>query len=155
MQWTAVVRNDHGAMGEGGCLLEDIAVVAVDRKLSVLFRNRLGLLPLAGAGEQNDRISIVGQTLGELSVGLVTPMFRAAVKSAGVESEQRPVEPDAEGAEALARSLAGMDRQADARNLVDDARRVPPRHGRTAVLELMSTIATAADAVRQQQPARI
>jgi hypothetical protein len=41
-------------------------------------------------------------------------MFRAAVKSAGVESEQRPIEPDAERAKPLAGALARVDRQADA-----------------------------------------
>src|SRR5258705_13940123 len=119
VQRSAVVGHDHRAVRDRGCQLQDVAVVAIDRKLAVPFRNRFGLLPLAGTRQENDRIPTLSQTLGELTVGLIAPMLRPAVKSAGVEAEYRSIEADAERAKTLECALARVDRQPDARNLID------------------------------------
>src|SRR5439155_6174730 len=82
-------------------------------------------------------------------------MFGAAIETAGVQTEQWAIETNAARAKAPARAFAHVDRKADARDLIDDARRVHGRQQRGVVVELMTALAIASNAVRQQKAARI
>src|SRR5438128_1135471 len=82
-------------------------------------------------------------------------MFGAAIEAAGVQTEQWTIETNAARAKALARAFAHVDRKANARDLIDDSRRVHRCQQRGVVVELMTALALASDTVRQQEAARI
>ena len=65
-------------------------------------------------------------------------MFGAAVKSAGVQAEERLVEADAGVAQQPAGALAHVQRNGHRRNLVDDARRIHRGEQHRVVVELMA-----------------
>jgi hypothetical protein len=138
MQRTAVVRDDHRAVRDRGGEREDVAVVADHRDAVAARGDRLRLHPFAGAGQQEDVAAVGAEAVGHFAVAVVAPMFRPAVKSAGVDAEERAIELDAELAEAAARFLPRRRRQRHRRDLVDHARRVHRGEQRRVVLELMS-----------------
>ena len=135
--------------------LKDVTLAAGDGHRSEFLGDGFRLFFLAGTGQQDDRISAVHQALGELAISLVAPMLRFSVESTGMQAEDRPVEADTEGAQPLASFFTDVNRQPESRNLIDHSRSVHRCQKGRVIVELVTTVAVATDAVGQKQTARI
>src|SRR5205814_2341018 len=110
MERAAVVSDDDRAVRDRRGELQDIAIATDHWNVPVLLCDRLGLSAFAGAREHDDRVAVVEKPLGDFTIAFIAPMFGLAVQTAGVQTEQRPVETDARGAHTLARFLADVHR---------------------------------------------
>ena len=94
-------------------------------------------------------MAVGAEAFGHFGVALVAPVLRTAVEAAGVDAEERAIEAEAASAEAPPRAVANGDREVDDGKFVDDVRRVDRGEELRVIVELVSALADARDAIRQ------